>query len=107
MKCETCGHDMHWQGSLRDGHLACEWCESQPTVQAAIDAARDANSVYQQLKDQFKQLGQPIDQPAAQPDVKSLVCVLCGKHSSCFSSVEHNRLRCPYCNAPGALKEEP
>lgn len=26
MKCEHCGNDMHWKGSIQGGRMACEHC---------------------------------------------------------------------------------
>ena len=110
MKCETCGRDMHWEGSIRTGHMACGKCEgsdepnaSELLRQAAAEFQRkvDANKQF----DMYKQMvGQEAPKPMPMPTVKWL-CLKCGYNIVGIKGRNPQDYACPRCFKYGSLKE--
>lgn len=97
MDCETCGWPMKWEGSLRDGGLACGRCESKGEEVPLSQAMREA------LSGAFTDASKKhIDSGAGQ--YVEVQCANCGLYSMCISYVDPSSLICPYCSQAHFLR---
>ena len=115
MKCETCGRDMHWEGSIRTGHMACGKCEGSDEPNAS-ELLRQAAAEFQRKVDANKQndnrqidmykamVGQEASIPVPLPTVKWL-CLKCGHNIIGMKGRDPKDYSCPRCGTYGSLKE--
>ena len=111
MKCETCGHDMVWQGSIRAGHMVCDYCSSAQTKPGLTEALQQAAAEFQRKVDANKQfdmykqmVGQEAPKPMPMPTVKWL-CLKCGYNIVGIKGRNPQDYACPRCFKYGSLKE--
>ena len=108
MKCETCGRDMHWEGSIRTGHMACGKCEGSENVdlrEIFIDAFNEGSKKLEakkQIHIYKPMVGQEAPKP--EPSVKWL-CLKCGYTMMGIKGKDPKGYGCSRCCTYGSLKE--
>lgn len=105
MNCETCGHEMKWQGSLRTGHLECERCVWDNAVDAAVYSCEAKNEpVPELLKPNSAIYMVPRFKivHAVGNDHVVIICPNCGIDFLAHQS--HTDAFCPNCGCRGEIK---
>jgi len=101
MKCEKCSSDMHWEGSMRSGHMECACCkahcEQLPLVEVEIFNAQVIGIDPAASIAAFKILRRRTS------DISVVICPICGEDfnvNSKWSSAE-----CPACHYCGVIEQ--
>jgi len=93
MKCDKCGSDMRWVGSMRDGHMncqVCEYAEQLPVLEVGFDPA--ATGCQEDFPNAFY-ASQMI------PDGDATQCKKC--HASWVTERKNLFAICPSCGYAG------
>jgi len=92
MNCEKCGTAMHWEGSMRSGHMQCKYCVMPAPLPVTECEILNAQAVP---LSSFTAL-------ACTPNVDIVRCNQCGEEFEITAGLRY--LFCPACNASGFVE---